>query len=64
MTMKRESLKLSEERRAALDKIAARLGCKAKRGTAAGEPSWRALLYAIADGAVKVTAKAKARKRG
>ena len=61
--MKRESLKLSEERRESLDKIAARLGCKAKRGTTVGAPSWRALLYAIADGAVKVTAKAKARKR-
>ena len=61
--MKRESLELTDERRAALDDIAARLNCKAQRGPAAGEPSWRALIYAIADGAVKVTAKAKARKR-
>ena len=56
-------MKLSEERRESLDKIAAKMGCKAQRGTAAGEPSWRALIYAIADGAVKVTPKAKARKR-
>ena len=61
--MKRESLQLTDDRRAALDKIAKRLGCQAQRGTAAGEPSWRVLIYAIADGAVKVAAKAQARKR-
>ena len=63
--MKRESLELTDERRATLDKLAARLKCHAQRGPAAGKPSWRALIYAITDGALKVTpkAKAKARKR-
>ena len=63
--MKRESLELTDERRATLDKLAARLKYHAQRGPAAGKPSWRALIYAIADGALKVTpkAKAKARKR-
>ena len=61
--MKRESLELTDERRATLDKLAARLQCNAQRGPAAGKPSWRALIYAIADGALKVTPKAKARKR-
>jgi hypothetical protein len=63
--VKRESLELTSERREELDKLAARLKCNAQRGPAAGKPSWRALIYAIADGALKVTpkAKAKARKR-
>jgi hypothetical protein len=53
--MKSESLKLSEERRAALETVAALCGAINKRGTEAGKPSWRALVYAIADGAVKCT---------
>ena len=49
------SIQLSEERRAALEKIAARLRVKNQRGTKVGKPSWRALVYAIADGAVRLT---------
>ena len=49
------SIQLSDERRAALEKIAARLSVKSQRGPTAGEPSWRALVYAIADGTVKLT---------
>jgi hypothetical protein len=59
--MKRESLKLSDERKESLNQIATKLGCKNTRGTAAGKPSWRALIYAIADGAVKVT---RSKKKG
>lgn len=55
--MKTESIRLSEERRAALEKVAARVGAKNTRGTEAGKPSWRALVYAIADGVVNVTKK-------
>ena len=46
---------MSDERRAALEKIAKRLRVKSQRGPRAGEPSWRALVYAIADGAVTLT---------
>jgi hypothetical protein len=53
--VKSESLKLSEERRAALEGVADRCGVVNQRGTEAGKPSWRALVYAIADGAVKCT---------
>ena len=53
--VKSESLKLSDGRRAALEGVAARCGVVNQRGTEAGKPSWRALVYAIADGAVKCT---------
>ena len=59
--MKRESLKLSDERKESLNQIATKLECKNTRGTAAGKPSWRALINAIADGAVKVT---RSKKKG
>ena len=49
------SIQLSEERRAALEKLAARLRVKRPRGPRAGAPAWRALVYAIADGTVKLT---------
>jgi hypothetical protein len=55
MSRKTESIRLSEERRAALEGVAAACGVANQRGTEAGKPSWRALLYAIADGAVKCT---------
>jgi hypothetical protein len=50
--MKTESIRLSEERRVALEGVAASCGVVNQRGTEAGKPSWRALLYAIADGLV------------
>jgi hypothetical protein len=53
--MKSESLKLSKDRRAALETVAVRCGVVNQRGTEAGKPSWRALVYAIADGVVKCT---------
>ena len=53
--MKSESLKLSKDRRAALESVAACCNVVNQRGTEAGKPSWRALVYAIADGAVKCT---------
>ena len=53
--MKSESLKLTEDRCAALEAVAARCGVVNQRGTEAGKPSWRALVYAIADGTVKCT---------
>lgn len=52
--MKRESIKLSDERRAALESAAASVDANNERGTEAGKPSWRALVYAIADGRVAV----------
>ena len=51
--MKPESIKLSEDRKAALEAVAEEVGAVNRRGTEAGKPSWRALLYAIADGVVK-----------
>lgn len=60
--MKSESLKLSDERRAALETVAARCGVANQRGTEAGKPSWRALVYAIADGTVKCTTTKKRTK--
>ncbi len=51
------SIQLSDDRRAALEKIAKRLRVKSQRGPTAGEPSWRALIYAIADGTVKLSKK-------
>lgn len=60
--MKTESIRLSDERRAALETVAARCGVANQRGTEAGKPSWRALVYAIADGAVKCTPTKKLRK--
>ena len=51
------SIELSDDRRAALEKIAKRLRVKSQRGPTAGEPSWRALVYAIADGTVKLSKK-------
>lgn len=50
--MKTESVRMSDERRAALEAVAASCGVANQRGTEAGKPSWRALLYAIADGSV------------
>ena len=50
--MKTESVKLTDERRAALEGVAASCGVVNQRGTEAGKPSWRALLYAIADGSI------------
>jgi hypothetical protein len=50
--MKNESVRLSDERRAALERVAASCGVVNQRGTEAGKPSWRALIYAIADGSV------------
>jgi len=55
--MKTESIRLSEERRAALERVAARVDVNNTRGTETGKPSWRALVYAIADGNVKCTKK-------
>ena len=49
------SIQLSDERRASLEKIAKRLRVKSQRGPTAGQPSWRALVYAIADGTVKLS---------
>lgn len=60
--MKRESIKLSEERRAALESAAASVGAVNERGTEAGKPSWRALVYAIADGRVSVRKASKSRR--
>lgn len=60
--MKSESLKLSEERRTALEAVADRCGIFNQRGTEAGKPSWRALVYAIADGAVKCAPTKRLRK--
>ena len=51
-SMKTESIRLSDERRAALEGVAALCGVVNQRGTEAGKPSWRALIYAIADGSV------------
>lgn len=50
--MKTESIRLRDERRAALEVVAASCGVVNQRGTQAGKPSWRALIYAIADGSV------------
>jgi len=50
--MKTESIRLSDERRAAREGVAALCGVVNQRGTEAGKPSWRALIYAIADGSV------------
>jgi len=55
--VKIESIRIIEERRAALERVAARVGAKNTRGTEAGKPSWRAVVYAIADGNVKCTQK-------
>ena len=57
MQMKTESIRLSDARRAALERAAALVGAKNTRGTKAGKPSWRALVYAIADGTVNVIKK-------
>lgn len=53
LPMKTESIRLSDERRAALEGVAASCGVVNQRGTEAGKPSWRALIYSIADGSVK-----------
>lgn len=50
--MKTESVRMSDERRTALEVVAAECGVVNQRGIEAGKPSWRALLYAIADGSV------------
>lgn len=50
--MKTESIRLSDERRAALEGVAASCGVVNQRGTEAGKPSWRALIYAIADASI------------
>lgn len=61
--MRRESIKLNEERRAALVSAAASVDAVNERGTEAGKPSWRALIYAIADGRVGVRKTKTATKR-
>jgi hypothetical protein len=59
--MKTESIKLSPERRQSLERVAASVDARNTRGTEAGKPSWRALLYAIADGQVTVTRNSQAK---
>lgn len=60
--MKPEAIKLSDERKAALEAVAAEVGALNTRGTEAGKPSWRALLYQIADGSVVCRATKKRTK--
>jgi len=52
MSDRTESVRLSEDRRAALEAVAEAVGADYQRGTEAGKPSWRSLIYAIADGFV------------
>jgi len=54
--MKRESLKLSEEQWANLEKLARQTKSKVERGPTKGKPGWRALLRRLADGELTVTA--------
>lgn len=51
--MKTESIKLSDARKTALTQIAANCSALNARGTKRDRPSWRALVYAIADGKVE-----------
>lgn len=50
----RESIILDATRKASLEREAKRVGACNTRGPKTGKPSWRALLYAIADGRVRV----------
>lgn len=54
---KRESIPLTPEQWAALERIAAETNSTADRGPTTGQPSWRALLRRIADGELTVTLK-------
>jgi len=54
---KRESLKLTAEEWAALERIAAQVSATATTGPTAGEPSWRRMLKEIATGELTVTRK-------
>lgn len=56
---KRESIPLTPEQWAALERIAAETNSTADRGPTTGQPSWRALLRRIADGELIVTEKAE-----
>lgn len=47
--LKRESTVLRASQWAALDELAGALGCVNQSGSKAGQPSWRALLYRIAE---------------
>ena len=52
---KRESIPLTPEQWAALERIAAETNSTADRGPTTGRPSWRSLLRRIADGELIVT---------
>lgn len=47
-----KSLKLTPEQWAQLDRLADEMNTAAPTGTRAGQPSWRSLIKAIADGAI------------
>ena len=47
--MNRESIKLDIDRKKILEDVAMKCGVTNKRGTKSGKPSWRSLVYAIAD---------------
>lgn len=51
--MKNQTINVSAGNMAALDRIAAECGIVSERGPAAGQPSGRALVRAIAEGRVK-----------
>jgi len=57
MPPKRESIPLTETQKRSLEEVAASVGAVNRRGSQTGKPSWRALVYAIADKIVKVTKK-------
>ena len=46
---RRESTELRDSQWLALDELAELLGCVSERGPKAGQPSWRALLYRMAE---------------
>ncbi len=50
--MKPQTINVSPENMAALDRVAAECGITSERGPAAGQPSGRALVRAIAEGRV------------
>ena len=47
--IQRESTELRASQWLALDELAELLGCVSERGPKAGQPSWRALLYRMAE---------------
>jgi len=51
---KRESLKLTTDEWAALERIAAQVSATATTGPTAGEPSWRRLIKEIANGKLAI----------